>query len=124
MSHGEGPAEMNNYLVMMEQTKNRQEWARVTFLRMNNMNNMNDMNRHFETEVYIPNIRNAQRAVFGRQSNLPTRPINYVGMHDEERNKEVRAEVTNERVDLKNLDRNGDAYYIITLENNFFQGLR
>ena len=111
----------SNFLVIVHPSGHT-GWVDVTFLRIKS-NTIGSKDRHFGARVYISNILDAQRAVFGKQSNITTRPINYVGMHDEGEYNEDRAEVTNERVDLMNLQNDSHHYFVITLENNFFRGL-
>jgi hypothetical protein len=117
------PSQTSNFLVIIQPCARHPGWFNVTFLRISS-NQILSTARHFEARVYVSNILDAQRAVFGGRGDLPTHEINYVGMHEEDQQEEDRAEVTNERVNLMNLSSNDHHYFVITLENNFFRGLR
>ena len=82
----------------------------------------NDNVRHKEKCLNPNHIHNIQEAIFRFKKNV-SEPIEYLGMAEEQFNEESRAYVTNRQVNLENLDNNYDNYYIITISEEYFDGL-
>lgn len=78
--------------------------------------------RHKEKCLNPDYIHNIYEAVFHEQDNI-TKPIEYLGMAEENFYEESRAYVTNRQINLENLDNNHNNYYIITISQEYFDGL-
>lgn len=82
--------------------------------------------RHKEKCLNPNHIHNIREAIFRFQKNV-SEPIEYLGMNEESLYEESRAYVTNRQINLENLDNNHDNnhdnYYIITISQEYFDGL-
>ena len=82
----------------------------------------NENVRHKEKVLNPNHIHGIREVIFGFQKNV-SEPIEYLGMDEEQFNEESRAYATNRQVNLENLDNNYDNYYIITISQEYFDGL-
>lgn len=106
---------MVNVLSILKKGKNGR--IEATLLRLPLINNNK---RHYDIVLNPKYIHNIQEAVFNEENN---EAINYLGMVSESSHNESRAYVTDRQVNLNNLDNNRDGYYIITISQEYFDGL-
>lgn len=81
---------------------------------------INSTKRYCEKVLNPEYIHNIREAVFNEGNN---EAINYLGMVTESFHNETRAYVTERQVNLQNLDNNHNNYYIITISQEYFDGL-
>ena len=105
---------MVNVLTILKKGKN---CINATLLRLSKNNR-----RYLEKKLNPNYIHNIQEVIFRFQKNV-SKPIEYLGMDEEQFNEESRAYVTNRQVNLDNLDNNHENYYIITISEEYFEGL-
>lgn len=97
---------------------NQNDRIKAIFLRISLDNNK----RYVEKTINPKYICDIHEVVFYQEDNI-TKPIEYLGMSEEGLYDESRAYIINSSVDINHLNNNNENYYIITISEEYFDGL-